>query len=156
MVPDKKCLHAALRLLSRRDHSCDELSKKLTQRGYEKEQIIAVMEECVRLNYLDDERYSHVYTRQLRRKGYGVLRITHMLRAKGVCGKLIDAGIQQHCGPESQLRDCINVLEKKLRNGQGRVDSREQKMKIFRFLNSRGFTPAVIQQALNVFDGSIS
>ncbi len=142
---DRKCLNTALRLLGRRDHSCRELSLKLTQRGFDQEQIALVVDECIRLKYLDDEKFSHLVTRQLRRKGYGALRISQMLKNKGISSGMIDAVVDQHCKHAVQLQECIDVLNKKLKsNPSAQKTNRER---LHRFLANRGFAFDVIREA---------
>lgn len=151
MAPlDKKCWHTALRLLTGRDHSCQELCEKLALRGFIQEQISPVIQECLRLNYLDDENFSHVLTQQLRRKGYGVLRIAQALKKKGLASDLIQACLELHCDHTKQLQDCLKVLEKKI-SIQGAHQSRtDTKARLFRFLNGRGYSFTVIQEAFRV------
>lgn len=145
---NKKCLDAALRLLGRRDHSRVELSRKLRRKGYQNEHIASAVDTCLRLDYLDDEKFCRVYARQLRRRGYGALRIPQMLKDKGLSSDLVEASIGNLCGYDAQLDDCIVVLEKKLKRGPSGRD--ENKDRLIRFLSNRGFSFDVIREALRM------
>lgn len=110
-----------------------------------------VIEECLRLNYLDDEKFSHVLTQQLRRKGYGALWISQALEKKGVAHRHIQAILERHCDHAKQLRDCLKVLEKKM-GSQDRYQSRSKSnARLFRFLKNRGYSLTVIREAFRVF-----
>ena len=82
----QKAFHAALRLLTRRDHSMAELNRKLRQRGVEKDVIQAVLAECRRLNYLDDDRFAAGLISRLKRKGCGSLRMRTEFHRHGLAG----------------------------------------------------------------------
>jgi len=145
----KDCFAAALRLLTRRDHSCTELSKKLVDRGFPQDQIKIAISECLRLNYLDDERYATGYTHQLQRKGYGRYRIQQMLIAKGLTLQVIDTCLDACCPDEVQIQGCRQAMVKKLKSDQPMEDSAEAKARLYRFLFSRGFSPSIIRQVMD-------
>lgn len=142
----QSCLNIALRLLSRRDHSCHELALKLTRRGFETSQVKTAIRECRRLNYLDDEGFCRRYAGQLRRKGYGIRRIEQMLKAKGVAPELIRSAMQHSGADNEQLDDCRKALAKRLKNDDPPATG-ETRAKIYRFLFNRGFSPDIIQRA---------
>ena len=142
-------MHAALRILGLRDHSRRELQRKLETRGFEAEAIQTVLEECQRLNYVDDRRYALQLARHLRRKGYGTHRIQHNLKNKGVAPHLITGVIQAECSEDDQISDCRQALRKKLRQeGGGRVLP-ENRSRVYRFLFQRGFPAEVIRNVMN-------
>lgn len=147
--PEKSCLEAALRLLSRRDHSQAELAKKLKERGFLNDQITAAMTQCRRFAYLDDDRFARDYTRQLQRRGYGARRIRQSLQAKGLAKDLTDKAIARHCTDQVQLEQCRNVLHKKLKPELVDRPTKELKPRLYRFLLGRGFAPSVIAATLD-------
>lgn len=140
------CLNAALRLLAGRDHSSVELGRKLKQRHFQRDQIQSALGECRRLNYLNDERFAHEYAQQLQRKGYGALRIRQMLASKGVETQLISEVLVQKCHETAERDVCRKALAKKIKTTRLEALPRDR---IYRFLSSRGFTPAVIHLTLN-------
>jgi regulatory protein len=144
---DTKCLDAALRLLGRRDHSAAELNRKLSQRGFEPEQIASAIAECERMHYLDDAKFCQMVTLQQRRKGYGIVRIAQMLRTKGLSANQIDESLNRNCSEMDQIEDCRRVLLKKLRSCA--TDAGSMTERLHRFLLSRGFTSATIFRVLD-------
>lgn len=146
-LPDKKCWHTALRLLTGRDHSCRELSQKLSHRGYTQEQIEPVIQECLRLNYLDDEKFALLLTQQLRRKGYGVLRIAQTLQKKGLVSVHIRTSLDRYCHHDNQLQDCLNMIDKKMARQRVDQDRSDTNVRLYRFLQGRGFSCSIIQEA---------
>ncbi len=145
----RDCLAAALRLLTRRDHSRSELTRKLIDRGFSQDQIKSAISECLRLNYLDDERYAIAYANQLQHKGYGRRRIQQMLMAKGLTFQVIAACLEACCPDTVQIRGCRQTMMKKLKSGQPMEDSVEARARLYRFLFSRGFSPAIIRQVMD-------
>jgi regulatory protein len=147
--PDfRKCLNTALRLLGSRDHSSVELGRKLSQRGFEASQIERVLVECERLAYLNDRKFCDLIVSQQRRKGYGILRITQVLREKGLCAAHIDAGLRQACCDLNQLSDCCRIMHRKLAT-LASAEKDGLKQKLFRFLQRRGFPPSTIMRVLD-------
>ena len=144
----KDCLAAALRLLTRRDHSRWELTRKLIDRGFSQGQIKSAVSQCLHLNYLDDERYATGYTRQLQRKGYGRHRIQQMLTAKGLNFQIIADCLEACCPDKVQIQGCRQAMLKKLKSGQPMEDTAEAKARLYRFLFRRGFSPAIIRQVM--------
>jgi len=67
----QKAMNTAVRILTNRDHSKYELKQKLQQRGIERNVIGAVLAECERLNYINDQRTARLYISQLNRKCFG-------------------------------------------------------------------------------------
>jgi regulatory protein len=147
--PDKKCLDAALRLLTSRDHSCAELAQKLKQRGFGTQDTKQAIDECIRFGYLDDERFSLTFLRQLVRKGYGPKQIQQRMRSKGISDATI-AEVLLHNFPESmQVETCRMTANKKLSSAAFVAKSGELNVRLYRFLCGRGFNPEVIRQVLD-------
>jgi regulatory protein len=143
------CFAAALRLLARRDHSCAELSGKLEERGFSRNQIQRAVDRCLRFYYLDDERFALAYAEQLQRRGYGCRRIQQMLADKGVAHETISGCLEALCSDAVQIRDCRKAVIKKLNKNPSPDASPEAKAKLHRFLLGRGFSPTIIRQVLD-------
>ncbi len=75
---------ACLRLLTGRDHSKQELLQKLTVKGYDREIVLAVIDELAAEGWQDDLRYAKSYARSRILKGYGPVRIIYELRQNGI------------------------------------------------------------------------
>ena len=147
--PDKQCLNTALRLLTTRDHGCAELEKKLKQKGFDGRDIERVIKECIRMSYLDDERFSLSFMHQLVRKGYGPKRIQQRLHSRGVSMAMIQEVLSRHLPESVQVETCRMAANKKLTSVAFVSRSGELKVRLYRFLFGRGFTPEVIRTILD-------
>lgn len=146
--PDERCFNVALRLLTRRDHGCAELAKKLKQRGFGSQDIKLAITECIRLNYLDDEKFSLIFLRQLVRKGYGPKQIQQRLHSRGIPEPIIQEVLAQNFPASMQVERCRITAHKKLSSALFDSRSGELKVRLYRFLFGRGFHPEVIRQVL--------
>lgn len=142
------CLKKALQILTRRDHSLAELSNKLKKQGFVKQEIQDAVDECLRLNYLDDQRFACSYLKQLQRMGYGINRIKQKLYSKGIPEEIIGACIESHCEDNDQLEACKLVLAKKIAQLRGSNSLLELCPKLQRFLYGRGFSYPTIHKAM--------
>ncbi len=147
--PRRSCYQTALTLLARRDHSCGELVRKLEQKNYPEDEIQAAIKACQRLGYIDDRRYADIYSRQLQRNGYGRRRIRQMLKSKYVPEPIIDAAVENRCTDAMEESRCRQLLHKKTRAMSGDRQRFNDKAKLYRYLLSRGFSPAVIQAVID-------
>ena len=144
----RKALNTALRILTRRDHSKYELSRKLKARGYTEDIIGDVVSECERFGYINDERTAEVFIRQLYKKGYGLKRIRFELKSKGLRGKHVQ-GILAKSISEADERLCAEkIFQKHANRFQRDTDELKRKDKVYRFLYGRGFSNDVISQII--------
>ncbi|MCJ8500940.1 regulatory protein RecX [Desulfatitalea alkaliphila] len=143
------CRNTALRLLGRREHSVAELRRKLQERGFDTDTIADVLADCRRLGYLDDDRFAHLYSEQLRRRGYGRLRIEQMLKSKGLSAACVAVCVTACCAEAGQIEDCRRVLRKKLQTVSGEATAPRTAERLYRFLMQRGFAAALIRQVLD-------
>lgn len=144
----ENCLNKALRILARRDHSLEELRRKLIERGYGREETQSSLNECLRLGYLDDERFAHAYLRQLQRKGYGINGIRHKLYSRGIAREIVESCTIRHCTDAVELEVCRKALAKKTKHPGKYQSVRDLRPKLQRFLIGRGFSPSIVYQVL--------
>jgi regulatory protein len=150
----QKALHTALRILARRDHSVAELERKLVHRGFEKDVIKAVRAECRRLNYLDDDRFAEGLISRLKRKGWGPLRIRNEFYRHGLKREKSDQLLREAFGAGEELRVACAVAKKKLATIRP-ADPCKCRERVYRFLSARGFSNAVIHEALQIVYKSV-
>lgn len=146
---DQQCLQTALRILTRRDHSVHEIQQKLKLREYPPATIKAVVTDCIRLDYLNDQKAAQNFVLGFKRQGFGPFRITQKLRAKGIADDLIAGALSKHFDTEEQTRICQRVLTKKIKTSDIDLDKPQSREKIHRFLFNRGFSADTIQQAIS-------
>jgi regulatory protein len=140
----RQAMNTAVRILSNRDHSKYELKQKLRQRGFGSRVINTVIGECERFNYINDQRTADVYISQLKRKGFGKRYIRMALKKKRLSGTAIENILEQNCSEDDEFEIAGRLLEKKMKIFEREADLKKRSDKIYRFLYSRGFSPAVI------------
>ena len=121
----------ALRYLVRREHSRDELARKLAPYAESSEILEGVLRELESKKQLSNERFAEVRANLLARK-YGAAKIRHDLKEKGV-----DAALVERVSAAGELERARAILQRKYREA---ASSREERAKRARFLQSRGFS----------------
>lgn len=144
----QKVLNSALRILTGRDHSKYELTQKLKQRGFTPEDIEKAVSECERFDYINDERTSRVYIRQLITKGYGVKRIRHEMNKKGLRSKRIQNILSETVSDADEREGAERILKKNIKRFERQSDLKKRRGKIYRFLYARGFSQDTIRKLL--------
>ena len=144
----KNAYNAALRILTRRDHSRHELVLKLKQRGFSSEDIDHAVSACEEYDYINDRRTAKVYIRQLKRKGYGKKRIQLELKKKGLRGDRILNILDQSVSETDESEGAKRILTKNLKRFEREKDVQKRRDKIYRFLQSRGFSREVISKTI--------
>ena len=136
----------ALRLLARREHSRQELERKLSAHAGSSEALNALVSELKTRNQLSEARFAEERARWLSRK-YGAAKIRQDLKAKGVPEGLI----ARFASPQDELQKAREILERKYRSPAA---TREEKAKRARFLQSRGFSSEIIFKLLSARDAA--
>jgi regulatory protein len=124
----------AMRLLARREHSREELRRKLAPKMAEGENLEAVLDDLAMRGWLSDARFAEQSIRAKSRR-YGPLKLAHALRAKGVDEEAIATAFRAAGG------DGLSNLESvwKTRFKALPSDDRERARHV-RFLQGRGFS----------------
>jgi regulatory protein len=123
----------AMRLLARREHSRDELRRKLLKVASETDDVDGVIEALAAKGWLSDARYAEQSVRAKARR-FGPLKVAYALRAKGVGEETIAAAFQA-AGVDGAA-DIARVW--KSRFSQQPQNDRERARQV-RFLQGRGF-----------------
>ena len=140
-----RCKNSAIYSLAMREHSRQELYKKLIQKEYSEDidlnKLLDELEEC---GYQSDQRFTESFIRYRVSRGQGKVKISNDLKMRGVSASLINKSIQQAdvdwFALASQLR------EKKY--GENIPDDYKERAKQMRFLSSRGFDTEMIRYAI--------
>lgn len=127
----------ALRYLVRREHSRDELARKLAPYAESTEILEGLLRELESWKQLSNERFAEARTRQLARK-YGAATIRHDLKAKGV-----EEHIVERVSTEGELERARTILSRKYREV---ATTREERARRARFLQGRGFSFETIRR----------
>ena len=123
----------ALRLLARREHSRDELARKLSPFAESQQLLEALLGELEGRKLLSNHRFAEMRVHVLSRK-YGAARIRQDLKAKGV---------DYPVSTEGELERAQAILARKYR---APATTREERAKRARFLQGRGFSGDVIRR----------
>lgn len=130
----------ALRLLGQRDHSREELRRKLLARGGAEEAVAAVLSQMARLGYQDDARYAQRYAEQRARRGIGRARLVEELAARGVARDLA-ARVVGEAELEDEASQALGLARERARLGRAADQTG-------RFLLRRGFPASVVRKVL--------
>jgi len=136
----------ALRLLSGREHSRAELTRKLANSA-DGETVEALLDRLEDLDLLSDARFAQSYIRS-RQGRLGSLRLRLELKQKGVAEHLIEAAMLDSATSDDEAR-ARAVWQKKF--GTPPTDARDW-AKQARFLQGRGFAADIIHRILKDCD----
>lgn len=128
----------ALRLLAKREHSRDELARKLSPYAESREALETVLDFLVSKKSLSNERFAEVRANWLARK-YGAAKIRQDLTSKGVAVELADR-------VTSDLEEMDKARAILARKYSAPATTREERAKRARFLQGRGFSGDVIRR----------
>ena len=128
---------AALRLLSRREHSRLELKQKLIRKQFHDSEIDSTLDQLANDNLQSDARFTESYVRYRKQAGFGPFRIIEELRERGISQELIDSVVDKQSEEWEMLR--TKVLEKKFSVLDRTSKDPHKKQQQYRFLFYRGF-----------------
>ena len=131
---------SCLRLLARREHSQKELLNKLLVKGFNKDEVLAVIEELALQGWQSDLRYAESYARHRIQKGYGPISVAYELRKNGIDAVNFDDIVQKTVGSWMELLE--QIYTKKY--GHHSLLDRNEWAKRSRFLMQRGFSGTMI------------
>jgi regulatory protein len=136
----KEIRESCLRLLTRREHSQKELLNKLLIKGFNKNDILAVIEELALQGWQSDLRYAESYARHRIQQGYGPISVTYELRQNGIDEVNLEDIVQNIAGSWMELLE--QVYTKKYSHDT--LLERNEWAKRSRFLLHRGFSGAMV------------
>ena len=150
--PELSLRARALQCLARREYSRAELRAKLLphaqlEEDSERSEVVdldALLDDLTVRGWLSDARATSQLV-HAKRSRFGIQRITHELRQRGISDELIDAALPAL--KESELDSAREVWQRRF--GVVPHDAKE-KAKQMRFLQSRGFSIDVILKVLKL------
>ncbi|WP_240629269.1 regulatory protein RecX [Pantoea rodasii] len=156
-----RLLDRAMRILAQRDHSRDELKRKLqlsTQRAayLKQEENVPIPEEllekvldwCQESGWLNDQRFTERFIQSRARKGYGSQRVRMELQQKGISRDEINQAMMETEVDWSQ--SAADLAKRKF--GDPLPQTWAEKSKVQRFLMSKGFMMEDIQAVFRNID----
>jgi len=132
----------AMDLLARREHSTQELRRKLAAREFDDREIEQALTKLQRDGLLSDDRFAEAFVQQRFNAGMGPLKIAFELRQKGIEDSLAEEHLAAFAGSwqESMSR------ERAKRFGETIPQDYAARMKQARFLQNRGFSPESVMR----------
>jgi regulatory protein len=143
-------MQTAVRYLSQREHSSQQIRYKLQQKQFDSNDIEQVITTLTAKGYLSDQRFADSLFRHRVTKGYGWRYIAQELHHHGVSQSLI-IELQQKC--EIDWYKQAELAYNK-RFGETPIVDRKDKAKRLRFLQMRGFSTDEIYHAISPFDST--
>lgn len=147
--PDEKSLQksaelTAVRLLARREHSVEELRRKLLVRGHSEPAVAAVIARLEARRLVSDERFVASFIHHHAQRGQGPVRIRAELRQQGIPPDVADIAIED--AEVDWKSQAAAVRRRKFGAGVPRVPA--ERAKQARFLQYRGFSSDQIRAAM--------
>jgi regulatory protein len=144
-ITDKQAaIELAVRALSLRSYSQQEISDKLKKRQCPEEIITQVLSYLNERGYLNDAALAEMVFRKMSQtRKYGRSGILLKLRQRGI-SELVIGQITQDFDPNQELEIALNLVKNKFKRP---IDC--DRARICRFLANRGFSGSTISRVLN-------
>ena len=133
---EKGALKRALRFISYRMRTENEVRSRLKRYGYPARIIEDVVSRLRNSGLIDDFKFAQIYAEELIRKGYGLKRIKLAMRKIGLGRKLIEDTLERIYptdDEEARANEVANRILNRVKN------DRDARRKIYSYLIRRGF-----------------
>lgn len=135
----------ALALLVRREHSHKELTRKLAERGIEREAALAAVDRLAGDGWQSDARFAEMLVRSRVAQGQGPVRIRAELGTHGLGQEMIETALAGFEGSWTQA--ARDLAQRRFGGGLASADT-AQRRKAADFLYRRGFDGEAVRLAL--------
>lgn len=140
----QRAYRKALDALARREHSTQELQRKLGSAGFAADIVEPLLSELREQGLQSDTRFAEAYLRSAINRGHGPARIRRDLAARGIQGEALEIALEGFDG--DWFAHLQAVREKKF--GASIPADFKDKSRQARFLEYRGFSADMIRRAL--------
>lgn len=130
------------RSLASRAQSVAEIETKLAARGVEADAAARLVEDAIRLGFLDDKELAGQLARGFRARRYGRRRAAMTLRRRGVADSVAQAALDGAFGGSDEAELAAQTL------GSRAIDDDRARRRAVAFLVRRGFSPAAAWRAV--------
>lgn len=130
-----------LKLISVRYKTQKEVEQYLFQKGYLAPVVYYVIDKLNEYHYIDDEQFVQSYVAS-HKSTCGKLKLKQQLMAKGVSESLIDSALQDDF---DQTDEILHLADKYMKTKE---DTKENYLKLFKYLMGKGFSYDEIKSAL--------
>ncbi len=143
----KQALITSLRLLAASPKSGQEIRKKLTDKGYAKNNIDRALQELQKQGVLDDSLYAKdLVARLMHGKAAGKFKIAFELKRHGVSEK-IRSDLLDSITPEAESERALEQARAKW-TGWKNVEPQKRKKRLYDFLVRKGYNFQIAQDVL--------
>ena len=147
---DEKAVEAAaVRLLAGREHSTEELRRKLVHKGYPPDKIEPVIQKLAGKRLVSDERFTTSFVHHHAKRGQGPVRIRAALRQQGIADAQVEEAL---CRAEIDWVQLARQVRRR-KFGAGTARSLGERAKQARFLQYRGFDAEQLRAAFREKSG---
>ena len=138
----------ALRLLSYRERSRQEVQARMERKGFQRDVIQKVLRYLESQKYLDDKRFAELWTHNRLKRRYGKGRIVLELREKGVNQEIIDEVVKKTYSTVDEIGMALDLVKRKGYNLESAEDQRALR-RASGFLRRRGFSFSIIREVMS-------
>ena len=147
----KKAERIALRMLTYRDRSKQEIRDKLNQKGISASVTEKAVTQLADHGYLDDQTFAERLARSLfETKNCGFARIEATLRARGLSPELVRKTILQLKGDYSEEETALQIMKRRFSHFDFQEASSKEKHRLIQFFRRRGFSWETISRMLMI------
>ncbi|EIT84675.1 recombination regulator RecX [Fictibacillus macauensis ZFHKF-1] len=151
----KKGFNQALRFLSFRMRSQQEIADLLKKQEYSEEAIAAILQKLAQYGYVNDEEFAKMLVRTKKNtSNKGPVIISRELLQKGVSERIVQVALSEYSWQE-QVDTAAAFAEKKAAQTKGQ-SQHERKNKVMLQLLQKGFSKEVINEAMTAVDFEMS
>jgi regulatory protein len=145
----KKAKEIALRMLTYRDRSKQEVRDKLDQKKISPRVTETVVTLLSEYGYLNDQTFAQRLARSLlETKGWGFSRIGTALKNRGLAPELVQETVSQLKADYSEEETALQIMKRRFSHLDLREASPKDKRRVVQFLKRRGFSWDTITRVL--------
>jgi regulatory protein len=146
----------ALDLLARRQQTTVELRRKLRQRGYENEEVEAVIERLSDLRYLDDERTASDWAAELvSHGGMGRRRALEKMIKRGLPVETARRELLAAWNDDRERSNALALARKWVRTRNVSLSEIAERRRLARSLAARGFNAETVWRTVAAVSGEM-
>ena len=143
---DKQWLNNMMAYCSRSEHCVLDVMEKLTAADVSEDEASEIVQELIRLGYIDEQRYACAFVNdKFRFNKWGKIKIAHVLRQKKVASNVIQDALDT-IDDEAYNQVLMQLIESKKKTTKATVT--QQRAAVMRFALSRGFEYETIMRLL--------
>ena len=149
-VSEEAAMGSAGNLLSYRDRSVSEMSKRLAEKGFGEDIIKETIDRLLGYGYLDDERFARDLAIVQIERGKGKRAAQSALYKAGLDNELINQALQEVYGGEGiELEAAIDFLQRKKL-----PETPADRQRLLRNLAGRGFSFDIAKEAISQWESA--